>query len=72
MAVAIRKLKKQKKYVLKLIIKFDDYKKWLLNNKTILKSQQRFKSKIHNVFTEEIVQIVQMLEKYAKQSCYSI
>ena len=53
------------------------------NNETILKSQQRFKSEGHNVCTEEInktalssngdkilqhIHMVEMLEKYAKQS----
>ena len=32
-------------------------KKCLLNNETILKSQQRFKSEAHNVGTEEITKI---------------
>ena len=37
----------------KKILKFNDYKDCLLNNKIILKSQQRFKSERHNVYTEE-------------------
>ena len=37
--------------------KFNDYKDCLLNNEIILKSQQRFKSKAHNVYTEEINKI---------------
>ena len=40
-----------KKYVIKRILKFNDYKNCLLNNKIILKSQQRFKSELHNVYT---------------------
>ena len=38
-----------KKCVIKQIIKFNDYKNWLLNNKILLKSQQRFKSKAYNL-----------------------
>ena len=36
------------------MIKFDDYKKCLLNGEVVLKSQQRFKSKEHDVYTENI------------------
>ena len=38
-------------------LKFNDYKDCLLNNKTVLKSQQRFKSERHDVYTEEINKI---------------
>ena len=41
---------------MKQIVKFNDYKNCLLNNEIILKSQQRFKSEAHNVYTEEINQ----------------
>ena len=30
-----------------------DYKNCLFNNEVILKSQQRFKSEAHNIYTEE-------------------
>ena len=39
------------------MIKFNDYKKCLLNDKVILKSQQRFISKKHDVYTEKIDKI---------------
>ena len=39
-----KKAKWTKKIVIKWILKFSDYKNCLLNNETILKSQQRFKS----------------------------
>ena len=39
------------------MIKFDDYKKYLLNDEVVLKSQQRFKSKGHDVYTENINKI---------------
>ena len=41
----------------KKIFKFNYYKDCLLNNEIILKLQQRFKSKAHNVYTEEINKI---------------
>ena len=37
-----KKAKGTKKCIIKKMIKFDDYKKCLLNDKVILKSQQRF------------------------------
>ena len=49
-----KKNKGTKKCVLKGILKFNDYKDCLLNKKIILKSQQRFKSEAHSVYTEEI------------------
>ena len=39
------------------MIKFNDYKKCLLNNEVILKSQQRFISKKHDVYTEYVNKI---------------
>ena len=39
------------------MIKFNDYKKCLLNDELILKSQQRFISKKHDVYTENINKI---------------
>ena len=43
--------------VIKTILKFNYYKDCLLNNEIILKSQQRFKSEAHNVYTEEVNKI---------------
>ena len=42
------------KCVIKTMIKSDDYKKCLLNDKVILKSQQRFISNKHDVYTENL------------------
>ena len=42
-----------KKCAIKCVLKFTDYENYLLNNETILKSQQRFKSEAYNVYTEE-------------------
>ena len=49
--------KGRKKSVIKRRLKFNDYKDFLLNNEIILKSQQRFKSERHDVYTEEINKI---------------
>ena len=52
-----KKAKGTKKCVKKKMIKFNDYKKCLLNDEVILKSQQRFISKKHDVYTENINKI---------------
>ena len=39
------------------MIKFNDYKNCLLNSEVVLKSQQRFKSKGHDVYTENVNKI---------------
>ena len=52
-----KKAKGTKKCVIKKMIKFNDYKKCLLNNEVILKSQQGFISKKHDVYTENINKI---------------
>ena len=49
-----KKAKGTKKCVLKIVIKFNNYKNCLLNGKVLLKSQQRFISKGHDVYTENI------------------
>ena len=43
-----------KKCVIKRMIKFNYYKNYLLKDKVLLKSQQRFISKKHDVYTEDI------------------
>ena len=52
-----KKAKGTKKCVIKRIIKFDDYKNCLLSDEILLKSQQRFISKKHDVYTEDINKI---------------
>ena len=52
-----KKAKGTKKCVIKRMIKFNDYKNCLLKEKVILKSQQRFISKKHDVYTENINKI---------------
>ena len=52
-----KKAKGIKKCVIKKMIKFNDYKKYLLNGEIILKSQQRFVSNKHDVYTEDVNKI---------------
>ena len=52
-----KKAKGTKKCVIKRMIKFDDYKNFLLNGDEILKLQQRFISKGHDVYTENHMDI---------------
>ena len=52
-----KNLKEQKKCVIKRELMFKSYVDCLFNDKIILKSQQRFKSDCHNVYTEEINKI---------------
>ena len=52
-----KKAKRTKKCVIKRGLKFNDYKDYLLHNEIVLKSQQRFKSERHDVYTEEINKI---------------
>ena len=49
----IKRLKEQKQLVIKRILKFTDYKNCQVNNEIILKTQQRFKTKGHNLYAEE-------------------
>ena len=51
------KAKGSKKCIIKRMIKFNDYKNCLLKDEVILKSQQRFISKKHDVYTESINKI---------------
>ena len=52
-----KKAKGTKKCIIKKMFKFNDYKKCLLNDEVILMSQQRFISKKHDVYTENINKI---------------
>ena len=53
----LKKAKGTKKCVVKKILRFSDYKKCLFSNEPMLKSQQRFKSENHEVYTENINKI---------------
>ena len=52
-----KKAKGIKRCVIKRRLMFENYKDSFFNNKTILKSQIRFKSNHHNVYTEEVNKI---------------
>ena len=52
-----KKAKRTRKYVIKTILKFNDYKNYLMNNKAILKPQQGSKSEAHDLYTEEVNKI---------------
>ena len=52
-----KKAKGTKRCIIKRMIKFNDYKHCLLKDEVILKSQQRFISKKHDVYTENINKI---------------
>ena len=53
-----KKAKGTQKCIIKRRIMFENYKDSLFNNNTILRSQLRFKSGLHNVYTEEVNIIV--------------
>ena len=52
-----KKAKGTKKCIIKRGLMFENYKESLFINKIILKSQQRFKSDHHRVYTEEVNKI---------------
>ena len=53
----MKKAKGVKRCVIKRRLMFENYKDSLFNNKTIMRSQLRFKSDHHNVYTEEVNKI---------------
>ena len=53
----VKKSKGTKKCVIKRQLMFENYTNCLSNDKVILKSQQRFKSDNHKVYTEEVNKI---------------
>ena len=53
----IKKAKGTKKCIIKRELMFENYKDSLFNDKIILKSQQRFRSDHHRVYTEEVNKI---------------
>ena len=55
--IEVKKAKGTKKCIIKRMLKFSDYKDWVIYDEIILKSQQRFKSEAHNVYTEEVNKI---------------
>ena len=55
--IEMKKAKGTKKCVVNKMLRFNDYKKCLFDNGKVLKSQQRFKSENHEVYTENINKI---------------
>ena len=53
MMIVKKKAKEIKRCVIKRRLMFENYKDSLFNNKTILKSQLRFKSDHHNEYTKK-------------------
>ena len=53
----VKKSKGTKKCVIKRQLMFENYTNCLSNDKVILKSQQRFKSDNHKVYTQEVNKI---------------
>ena len=56
-ATNIKKLKVQKKCVIKQKTKFQNFKDCLFNNNNVYRSQERFKSYNHDVYAEEVNKI---------------
>ena len=52
------------------MLKFNNYKNCVLNNKVVLKSQQRFKSGSHNAYTEEINKMALGSNDYKRLQTY--
>ena len=61
-----KKAKETKKCVIKRRLMFDNYKDCLFNDKVIRKTQQRFKSDHHEVYTEEVNNITLRLQTLDK------
>ena len=55
--IEMKKAKGTKKCVVNKMLRFEDYKKCLFSNGKVLKSQQRFKTENHEVYTENINKI---------------
>ena len=55
--IELKKAKGTKKCIINKILSFNDYKKCLFDNGKVLRSQQRFKSENHIVYTENINKI---------------
>ena len=61
-----KKAKGTKKCIIKKMIRFNDYKKCVLNDEVIFKSQQRFISKKHDAYTENINKIALSNDDYKR------
>ena len=72
-----KKAKGKKKCVIKKKIKFDDYRACLFNNNSVLRSQEVFKSELHDVYTLKLNKIAlssnddKRLQTYDKITTYT-
>ena len=72
-----KKAKGTKKCVIKKKIKFDDYRACLFNNNSVLRSQEVFKSELHDVYTLKLNKIAlssnddKRLQTYDKITTYT-
>ena len=57
MVALIKKAKRTKNCAINPKLMFENYKDCLFNNKTVYRSQERFKSYYHGVYTEEVNKI---------------
>ena len=64
--IEMKKAKGTKKCVVNKMLRFDDYKKCLFDNGKVLKSQQRFKSENHEVYTENINKVALSCDDYKR------
>ena len=55
--VELKRAKGTKKRIINKMLKFNDYENFLFDNVKVLRSQQRFKSENHSVYTENINKI---------------
>ena len=55
--IELKKAKGTKKCIIDKMFSFEDYKNCLFNNGKVLRSQKRFRSEDHNVYTENINKI---------------
>ena len=55
-----------KKCIIEKESKFEDYKKCLENSKTIVRSQQRFRSELQHVFREKVNKIAPIVQMMAR------
>ena len=55
--IELKKAKGTKKCVINKMLSFSDYKNCLFDNEKVLRSQQRFKSENHTMYTENINKI---------------
>ena len=64
--IEMKKAKGTKKCVINKMLRFDDYKQCLFDNGKVLKSQQRFKSESHEVYTENINKVTLICDDYKR------